>query len=100
MASILAVAALAGCSMSTPWWIQRGLRDSGFTRAQARCVTRGVSDNLSGEQLWSLREAVIGLPRPVDGVEVSALVARLQPTLAPEVHHVVAHYVGHCRAGG
>lgn len=97
---LAATISLAGCSMSTLWWVQRGLRDAGFTKPEARCVARGVRGNLSDEQLWTVRRAVAGLSPPSDGREVEGLLARVEPELALEVHHVLAHYVAQCRAGG
>jgi len=53
--------------------------------------------HLSGEQLYSIRNALLVGERRPRFHDVGALLAFLQPRVSPEVHSVLAHYAAHCR---
>ena len=98
----LAMAALllAGCSMSTEYFINQSLRDAGFSRSESRCAVDGVAAHLTQDQLWSLRGPLVGyimLDNPPEPLNVDDFLAWLGKQVSPEIHHVVAHYATHCR---
>lgn len=103
LVAVLALAAsLAGCSMSTQWFIQKSLRNAGFSRAEARCAVDGVMSRLNGDQRWSIRGPLVSylmLDEPAERMDADRLLAWLEPQLKPEVHHVLAHYATACRHG-
>lgn len=99
-AALALAASLSGCSMSTQWFIQKSLRDPGFSRAEARCAVDGVVGRLNGDQLWSIRAPLIGyvmLDEPPERMDADRLLAWLEPRIEPEVHRVLAHYAASCR---
>ena len=88
---------LSGCSMTTQWWIRHALRHAGFDPAEARCATEGIMKHLSGEQLYSIRNALLVGERPPRFADAEALLAFFEPRVTPEVFSVVAHYAAHCQ---
>jgi len=98
--ALVAAAALSGCSMSAQWFIQKSLRDAGFSRAEARCAVEGVASRLNRDQLASVRSPLIGyvmLDEPAERMDVERLLDWLRPRIEPEVHRVLAHYAAACR---
>lgn len=98
-----AAALLAGCSMSTQWFIQKSLRDAGFSRAEAGCAVDGIAGQLGRDQLWSLRGPLVGyvmLDDPATSMDIDQLLAWLRSKVSPEVHHVLSHYAARCRTPG
>lgn len=94
---LFAALLLSGCSMSTEWWIRHNLRRAGFDRGETRCATEGIMAHLSGEQLYAIRNTLLIGERPPRFANADALLAFVEPRVAPEVHSVVAHYLTHCR---
>ena len=88
---------IAGCSMSTEWWIRHNLRRAGFGPGEARCATQGIMTHLSGEQLYSIRNALLVGERTPRFAHVEALLGFLQARVSPEIHSVLAHYAALCR---
>ncbi len=88
--------------MSTEYFINQSLKQAGFSRAEARCAVDGVASQLSSDQLWALREPLVGyvmLDEPPARMNVDQLLAWLPSQVSPEIHHVISHYATHCRAG-
>jgi hypothetical protein len=89
--------------MSTEYFVNKSLREAGFTRAEARCAVDGVSGQLTSDQLWELRSPLIGyvmLDDPPERMDVDQFLSWLRKQVSPEIHHVVAHYATHCRSPG
>lgn len=102
LTALALAASLSGCSMSAQWFIQKSLRDAGFSRAEARCAVEGVASRLDRDQLGSVRAPLIGyvmLDEPAERMDVDRLLAWLEPRLEPDVHRVLAHYARQCRQG-
>jgi hypothetical protein len=95
--AILLALALSGCSMTTQYWIRHSLKRAGFDQGEARCATQGIMTHLSGEQLYSIRNALLIGERPPRFADADALLAFLQPRVSSEVQSVLAHYAAHCR---
>jgi len=97
----MAVASLSGCSMSTQWFVQKSLRDAGFSRAEARCAVDGVTGQLSPDQLSSLRLPLINylmLHEPPGTMNADQLLEWLGGQVTPEVHQVLSRQAARCRA--
>jgi hypothetical protein len=101
LAGLAALTLVAGCSMSTQWFIQKSLLDAGFSRNEARCAVDGVASQLSQDQLWSLRAPLIRyimLDNPPMPMDIGRFLAWLSSQVTPEVHQMVTHYATRCRA--
>jgi hypothetical protein len=91
---------LAACSMSTEYLVRKNLLAAGFSPAEARCAVDGVSAHLSNDQLWALRGPVMDFvfEKREERMDIDQWLGWIAPQVAPEVHHVLAHYAAHCRA--
>ena len=99
LAFVLAIgSAAAACQMTSEWWIQKSLQRAGYSKAEARCASRGVISQLTEEQLYSIRRELSGAERPDRFDNAMQLLGWLQPRLDPNVHAVLVHYAQQCRA--
>lgn len=88
--------------MSTEYFVSQSLRHAGFTRAATKCVVNGVAGQLADDQLETLRQPLIRyvmLDQPPRPMQISELLAWLEPQVPAEVHRVVAHHASACRPG-
>ena len=96
----LAIAMLSSCWMSIEYFVQKSLRDAGYSRPEAGCVVEGVTGHVSRDQLWVLPAPLLRyvmLDDPATPMSADQLLEWLRSRVSPEVHHVVAHYAAQCR---
>ena len=88
---------LAGCTMSTEWWVKKSLQRAGYSGAAAQCVATGVGGSLTPDQLFELRSAITVPSRPPDFAGAEAFVEWLDGRVDERTRQVLLHYASTCR---
>ncbi|NUT01085.1 MAG: hypothetical protein HOP96_08935 [Sphingomonas sp.] len=83
--------------MSDRWWVSKTLQRSGYSRAASECVTTGVFQSLTAEQLKALSHAIIyATDRPNRFSGLEHLLRWLDGRIDERTREIIVHYAANC----